>query len=595
MCEKQYLCDVIRIFRNQRYCSRKNRCIAYFLTVLAFLVLSGNCILAQEKNDVIQNGFLVKYVTAEAVYLRGGHAVGLSVGQRLEIKRNPENTSEDPGVSPGETQLSSPSTKTIAWIEVVSVANSSAVCEIKTSDGEIQPGDIAYFSDAELKRLNADRAAAESEKYPQVISFTEGNPLEEEARASVLTTPLPEVNRMRGRLGLEYNTIMDPNGAGMNSRQMGILARMDFTRLGGTYWDFKGYYRGRLTSRTRDSDDETLTDLINRTYHLSLTYNNPQSGWEAGFGRMYLPWASSLGTIDGGYFGRRIGKVTTLGIFGGSAPDPTSWDYDRDRQLGGVYANFNAGHFESVRLTSTVGLALSGIRWKTDRQYGFFENGLFYKRYLSVSHNLEADLLKDTSLSGEKEIAISRSYLTVRFQPIRFIGFDFSHNYFRNIPTFDSRLIGTGLVDNLLFEGFNGGIRVQLPYSIRLYSNLGRSQRTGNTNPSLNRTYGVTFGQIGPTGIRADFRYSSFDNTFGKGLYRSVTISREIGKFIRFNIRGGQQDFTSELTPMNRSRFLSMDSDYFLGRHYVLGAGFTIYRGQAQEYDQWYVNLGYRF
>jgi len=595
MYEKQRLHDIFVLLHPPQYCSGGRRSIPQFLIVLTLLLSAGSISLGQEKDDAIQYGYLIKYVTADAVYLRGGYAAGLSVGQKLEVKRISDKASGNPGVSSGETQISFTSAETIAWIEVVSVADSSAVCEIILFDGDIQTGDFAYLSDEDAARLQVDRAAAETESYPQVITFTEDNPLEEEARASVSTSKLPEINRARGRLSLEYNTIRDSTDAETSSRQVGIVARMDITRLGGTYWNFGGYYRGRLNSRTSESNEETLTDLINRTYHLSLTYNNPQSRWEAGVGRMHIPWASSLGTIDGGYFGRRIGKITTLGIFGGSAPDPTSWSYDRDRQLGGVFASFNAGHFESVRVTSTVGLALSGIRWKSDRQYGFFESGFFYKHYLSVSHNLEADLLRNSELSEKKSLALSRSYLTARFQPLRFLGFDFSHNHFRNIPTFDSRLIGTGLVDDLLFQGFNGGIRLDLPYTIRLYSNLGRSEKTGDTNPSLNRTYGLTVGQIWRTGVRADFRYSSFDNAFGKGLYQSVTISREIGTFLRFNLRGGQQDFTSALTSRNRSRWLSMDSDYYIGRHYVVGAGFTIYRGQTQEYEQWYVNLGYRF
>jgi hypothetical protein len=411
----------------------------------------------------------------------------------------------------------------------------------------------------------------------------------------MLTKKLPEINRMRGRLGVEYNSIMDPAGEGMTSRQLGMIARMDFTRLGGTYWDFKGYYRGRLTSRTRGSEEETLTDLINRTYHLSLNYNNPRSNWVAGGGRMYLPWATSLGTIDGGYLGRRIGGVFTFGVFGGSSPDPASWNYDRDRQLGGVFANFDVGSFESVRMTSTAGVALSGVRWKSDRQYGFFENNFFYKRYFSVFHNLEADMLPGSSPEEGRKPVLSRSYLTVRVQPAKFVSFNFSHNYFRNIPTFDTRLISTGLVDELLFEGINGGIRFDLPYKIRLYSNLGRSEKTGDVNPSMNRTYGIAVGNLWPTGISADFRYSNFDSALGRGLYKSLTISREIGSLLRFDLRGGQQDFASELVARNRSRWLSLDSEYYLGRHYIVGAGFTVYRGQSQEYDQWYVNLGYRF
>jgi hypothetical protein len=85
-----------------------------------------------------------------------------------------------------------------------------------------------------------------------------------------------------------------------------------------------------------------LADLVNRTYHLSLTYDNPNSHWVGGVGRMFVPWASSLDTLDGFYLGRRYGRAT-MGVFGGSAPDPTSWDYDPHRQMAGGFFNFEGG------------------------------------------------------------------------------------------------------------------------------------------------------------------------------------------------------------------------------------------------------------
>ena len=141
-------------------------------------------------------------------------------------------------------------------------------------------------------------------------------------RAAVPKAPLPEINRVRGRIGIEYSTVRDLFVPRQTS-SVGVVFRIDATRLKGTYWNLSGYYRGRLTQQHRDPSQETLTDLLQRTYHLSLTYNNPASRWVAGMGRLYLPWATSLGTVDGGYFGCRLGKRVTVGLFGGTAPDPT--------------------------------------------------------------------------------------------------------------------------------------------------------------------------------------------------------------------------------------------------------------------------------
>ncbi len=553
--------------------------------VLALGVYFGLAI-ARAEEATIRTEFRIKYVASGVVYLEGGHEEGLAEGQRLTVFREGAEATETGG-------------KEAAEIRIISVASSSAAAEILTSKLEVHPGDIARLSPEDEERVRLLRASKDAHKYPQVISFTEGDPMDEEAREYVPKPPLPEVNRARGRFGFEYNSIHDL-GSGANSSELGFVLRADVTRIGGSYWNLSGFYRGRLNSNTVALDQQTLTDLINRTYHLSLTYDNPSSHWVAGFGRLYLPWASSLDTIDGGYLGRRYGKMT-FGLFGGSTPDPTSWDYAPNRQMGGGFVNFESGSFDDFRYTTTFGLAISRVDWHPDRQFMFVENGFFYKRFLAIYHNLEADLLRSTNSdigsagTDSSGPALSRDYLTVRIQPYRIISFDISENYFRNIPTFDVRLIGTGLLDKYLFQGLSGGFRLELPYHLGLYSSLGKSHRTGDERDSWNYMEGLTFGKIWRTGIRADVRYSKFDSSFGSGTYRALVLSRDLGERLRFNIEGGQQDFASTITSQDHARYITSFIDWFLGRHYFLGSGFTIYRGQIQNYDQWYLNLGYRF
>ncbi len=535
----------------------------------------------------IQTNFQVKFVTTDTVYLEGGHDTGLTEGQRLIIRRE-------------VADYSGKGTKGMAEIRIISVASSSAAAEILSSDMDIRAGDTAYLSDEDIAKLKLLQAGRESRRFAQVVTFTEGDPLDEEVRENIPRPPLPEVNRARGRFGFEYNSIRE-QGSGMDSSQLGFVLRADMTRLGGSYWNLSGYYRGRLTSRATAAGQQTLNDLINRTYHLSLTYNNPASRWVAGFGRLYLPWATSLSTIDGGYLGRRVGKGITVGLFGGSAPDPTSWSYDPNRQMAGSFVSFEEGHFDSIRYTTTVGVALTRVSWRPDRQFGFFENGFFYKHYLAIYHNLEADLIRydnslnDGSSQRDNGLAVSRDYLTVRIQPHRVISFDVSENYFRNIPTFDSRLVSTGLLDRYLFQGLSGSCRLEMPYHIGLYTSLGRSNKSGDEEDAWNRMYGITFGRIWRTGIRADARYSKFDSSFGRGTYRSLMFSRELGERLRIELQAGEQNLVSPLTSERYAWWVTSNFDWFVGLHYFLGGGYTIYRGGIQSYDQWFLNLGYRF
>lgn len=536
--------------------------------------------------------FRVKYAAEGAVYLDGGKSDGLAKGMKLTVRRPAS------GASGG--------LQTITEIEVTGLGTTSAVCEIHSVKDTVRVGDLAYLSLQDLKALQAQGP----ERYPLVVSFTDGDPLDEEQREKVPHPPSPEVNRIRGRIGVDYNTIRDRSNSAPATQQLGLSLRADMTRIGGSYWNFTGYWRGRVNTRPSGTQQQTLTDLINRTYQLGFTYNNPQSRWVMGLGRLYLPWATSLSTIDGGYIGRRVGRSVTLGMFGGSTPDPSAWNYNPNRQIAGSFLNYEGGSFESLRFTSTFGAALTRIHWRREREFAFFENGIFYKRILFIYHSLEADLLPPdragTASSGTatpctanptpgKTLAVSQSFLTVRVQPHARISFDLSHNYFRNVPTFDARLVGTGLVEKFLFEGFSGGVRVELPHRFGVYSSLGRSSRSGDTKHSFNQMYGVTQGGIWRTGIRADLRYSKFDSSFGQGTYKSLSLSRQVGEQLRIEVLGGQQNFFSLITHQNRARWLSTNLDWFIGRHFFWGAGFTLYRGDVQRYDQLFFTTGYRF
>ncbi len=567
--ELRQLRPQVREFRN----TARQLLLACVLGMLAAATCAG-----AEAGEV-QTTFPVKYVTADSVYLEGGSNVGLAQGQKLTVKRKgPEDGNADP--------------KVVGEIEIQAVASVSAVGKILSSDGQILAGDVACFSPEDVAKRKAALSAEDAAQYPQLATFTSGDPPDQEVRDNLPRPPSPEVNHFRGRVGFDYSGLSSPGGIG--SQQYGYTVRIEATRILGTYWTLSGFQRGRVVSQDSSLQQNTLQDLINRTYHLSLSYNNPDSRWVAGIGRLYVPWASSLSTIDGFYFGRRYGNAT-VGLFGGTTPDPTSWNYDRNREMAGTFVNYTGGSFESWRYTTTAGFAISRLSWHPDRQFGFFENGLFYKRYLSVYSDIETDFRNSAQNGGQNGLTFSRSYLTVRLQPHKIISFDVSENYFRNIPTFDPRLISTGLLDQFLFQGVSGGFRLYLPHHLGLYADLGRSSRTGDAKPSWNYLYGATAGDILHTGVRADFRYSRFDSSFGEGNYRSLQLGRDIGERFRFDVQVGQEDIISSITSQTRARFVNGTADWLLRSHYVVGLGFTAYRGQVEDYNQYYISLGYRF
>jgi len=537
-----------------------------------------------QPNADIQVAFKVKYVTQGVAYLEGGRSAGLYEDLKLIVKDTDPTTGRPVSSADGEQ-------KPVAELHVFAVAETSSATDIHDPTREVKPGDWAYLSSADTAALVAQRSLSATRKYPVVVSFTENDSLDEEARTEVPRPPLPEINRSRGRVGFDYTGTMSSSGSSSN---LGLVIRTDMTRINGTYWNMSGYWRGRLNAQS-STGQQTLQDLINRTYHLALTYDNPQARWVAGFGRLYLPWASSLDTIDGGYFGWRINKSTIVGTFGGSTPDPTSWSYSPNRRLMGSFVNFEGGSFDNVRYTSTSGMGISMTGWSIDRPFVFFENGVSYKHYLSIYHSLQADSPHGNPTVPAPGTGIGRSFFTARFQPHPRVDFDFNHTYFRDVPTFDPQLIGTGLLDKYLFQGFSAGVRVEVAKKVWVYTNLGRSNRSGDAKASLNQMYGITFGHIPWAGVRADFRYSKFDSSFGGGSYKALSFSRNFRENLRWEVLAGTQSFASAASKNMSSHFVTGNFEANMGRNYFLQSGYTRNRGGLQNYDQWSFTFGYRF
>ncbi len=531
-----------------------------------------------------RRSFTVKQVVPGMVYLDGGTAHGLSEGMKLKLER----------LAPGDAKMAA---RRIADLVIVSVATQSALAEIKDAEPgvEAQLGDRAELSGNDAAAFDRRKAGRLRQRYAQVITFTSGDPLEEEVREYVPMPQPSEVGRLRGRIGFEANVLNDRSAGGLNSHQEGISARVDWTRISGTYWNLTGYWRGRWNTHQGGSQQQTLVDLINRTYTMGMFYNNPRSKYIFGFGRVLIPWVSSLNTIDGGYAARWLTPHLTAGMFAGSTPDPTQWNYDPNRQMLGLFTSYQRGSFERVRWTSTAGVAVTRIRWRPERQFLFLENSIFASNKLSILHSMEVDQKNARYMNGETGTMLSRSFVTFRIQPSRRLSFDLNQNYFRGLPTFDTRLIGTGLLDKYLFQGFSGGFRAQPLDRLILSATWGRSKLDTDTSASLNQMYSAGWTRLPWIGARIDGHYTRFNSSFGKGSYESISLMRELRENLRLEFQVGQQDFAGPLTRQSRSRFLNGQIDWSIGRHCFVTGGWLSYRGEIQNYNQIFFTLGYRF
>ena len=535
--------------------------------------------------------FHVRYIADTTVYVDAGRNADLQEGMKLAVVDPPP----DGAVTDGVRFRGYPH---VAELNVISVADSSAVCDVLSSSGELKIGQLAFLTPGSAEDRHLAETAKDTDNYPIFVSFSSGDPVEEEYRAThVENTVESPVGVMRARVGLSYGGI---NESGMSSTQVGMMIDADMTHIGGTYWNFNGYWRGNLnksSSNTSGAGAATLTDLINRTYHLGFTYQNPYSPNTYGIGRLFLPWAPSLSTIDGAYMGHRIGRITTVGAFGGSTPDPSSWSYNPNQQIGGTFVSVEDGDFNHLHYISTAGIAINTINWRVSRQFAFFENNLNWKRYIAFYSSMQVDAARTSPYQGggSNPTGISQTYNSMHFQPIHLITFGVNYNYFRSLPTFDPLLIGTGLLDHYLFQGFSGDVRLDLPKHISLYSSVGKSKASSDTRSSLNQSYGITFSNLGGTGLFLDMHYTQFNSSFGSGQYTSVSLARNLTDTLRVQVLAGNQKFNSPMTTNSSSRFVNGILDWTISRRYFVEGLFGYYNGTTLDYTQWSTVFGYRF
>ena len=542
-----------------------------------------------EPDVIARRNFNVKYIVGNTVYINGGTNSGLRAGMNLDI------------VEPQSSKSAGNGGGTVASVRVIGVATTSAITEVNKEDGSVRIGDVAELAsnDVPAAEQNAKSASrGESDKmFLPTQDISDSSSADGEASNGLRPSEQrenAEGTRIAGRIGFDASGISSHGSTPGTSMQKGMSIESDMTHILGTHWNLQGYWRGR-TNQHSQFQEPTIEESLNKTYTMQLFYDNPQSKWAAGVGRLYLPWAVSLDTIDGGYIGRKLPLGATVGAFAGSTPDINSWDYTPNHRIGGPFVNFAGGDYEKIHYSSTTGLALNSIGWKLDRPYVFFENEFSYKNRLSLYHSLIVDKAFGPSTDGMRlGTGISHSYFTAHYQPGQRVSFDFYHNYFRDVPTATTAIVGTGLVDKLLFQGASVGVHARATRNVTLYTTLGVSDKTGDLQRSMNQMYGASWDEIAHTGFRADLHYSKFNSNFGIGDYKVFSLSRQMTNRAFWNLQVGKQDLLSSYTKDNNSVYIADSMDVNIGRRSYFQSGYTFVNGASLNYRQWYFSWGIR-
>ena len=91
------------------------------------------------------------------------------------------------------------------------------------------------------------------------------------------------------------------------------------------------------------------------------------------------------------------------------------------------------------------------------------KNDFSFKRYFSVYHSMQIDRPTANPSMPAVGTGLGQSLLSLRVQVHPRVTLDLTDTYFRDVPTYDPTLVGTGLLDKYLYQGINGGARIEFP------------------------------------------------------------------------------------------------------------------------------------
>ena len=234
---------------------------------LAALLAPVLCCQETEPRTVFQ----VRYVAADGVYIDGGREAGLAEGFHLTIKRK----------TPGQAEMEA---RDLGEVTIISIASNFRGVRDQIQDGRFRSGRSGLPLGLPIPRPSECwRPPRNSHKYAQVVSFTEGDPLDEEARKYVPRPPLPEINRLKGMFAVEFTVTDSHNVPAVSSTEEGVVLKTDMTRIGGTYWNFTGLL-SRPLEHVRRRPGRTNADGLSQP-HLHARPLLQQSRFELADGR----------------------------------------------------------------------------------------------------------------------------------------------------------------------------------------------------------------------------------------------------------------------------------------------------------------------
>jgi hypothetical protein len=517
----------------------------FFLVVVAFGATAGSAIGADTEPP------MVNYVSADAVYLNVGRYAGLEIGARVEVVRNG---------------------RTIAVLEVLHVSSNSSSCRIVEQTEAPTVGDAAVFTAAALLATPATEPAPTS---------------------SAVVPEKRTVNMVSGYVEFQNVWQQDLTGSDLSSLQPAIAARVRVKNIGGTGGELR--IRDRIRYYHRDRPAGALIETgewYHRLTELAFVVDAPGASITWGVGRLIAPYMIGIGLVDGGYFSVRFAKYLRAGAAGGLAPDPLNLNIDSDRVQAGGYLAFDYESLQRWRFTTSAALTGSYKSGTVSREFVYWQNVFNLYRRFALFQSVEIDINRDWRRDAAGEPAtFSNFFINASAELTKHASVDFSYDSRQNVRVYETKETPDSLFDDVIHDGYRGGLTFRLPYSVILRGYGGIRYRDGNRT---NRYVAVhaRASQLPWRGHAVLLRYAYADSRTVTGHRPGLEYRFPAGRRTRLDAGAGGYIY-EQGTRVTTSIYGDIGAYYTIGRYFASGK-YRQYFGGGLESILFFAEFGVR-
>lgn len=539
----------------------------------------------------------VKYRSAANIYLDGGRAQGLAIGDRLLVLSGQ---------------------KTVAELEVVFVAEQSASCRVVSETRTVRAGDaVVPAKKGTTKGATADAApeasAPASTPAPTPTAggvtvpapVTSGTGLTAPRVGSGRSAPAPW-GRARGGVSFGYYKVTDDTSSAFDFEQRTARADVTLSDLGGRPLTLTTRFRSRQDVRARTLSSFGGTDRRqDRLYELALRYEPPDERLVFEVGRIGVSRFVGVGYLDGALV--RVGLLPALqiGAFGGRRADVDGLGLQGSGKKYGGFLRLAPGGRWSRSYEAQLAVVREFAEGDVSREYVSLESRFGSGSRWSVFQRAEVDLNRGWRQTlAAQQYQLSNFSLAANLRLSQAASASLAYDSRRNYRTFVNRSVPENVFDSLLHQGLRANLYLgrgngwsgSLGGGVRLRENDQKNAWSGSA--SLRR--GALFGRDVYFGLDG----SGFTGAFGDGLLGSGRVGKRFTAGHNLELSYTRSLYRATPTGLGAAsavrtqrvtQWLRLSGRAELGRGLYLVGDLEFDRGDDLQGTRALFELGYRF